>query len=318
MNRAIYGCALILVLCGFAPLSAAERADEPVSVIFVGDVMLGGGPGHVITNHGDPFADFSKLLASADIAVCNLECSVSQRGTHELKKYTFRAPVKCIPLLKQHFTAVGLANNHACDYGKDGLVDELNHLEQADLPYFGAGRNVQQAERPLLLTRHGVRVALLAFNAYQQEASAARSNQPGVACLVPDRVAAAIKAARQHDHADLVLLYLHWGEEEEESPTPQQQTLARKLIDAGADAVIGAHPHVTQSVDYYHGRPIVYSLGNMVFDYHPNDPPQWFGWIAKLTFSKPFRVDLETTVLQIDAAGIPHPFDADAPLIPKK
>ncbi len=87
--------------------------------------------------------------------------------------------------------------------------------------------------------------------------------------------------------------------------------MAQRLIDAGANAIIGAHPHVIQTVDIYKGCPIVYSLGNMVFDYYPVDPEVWTGWIVELTFTKPsddkpLEVGMETYVLQIDKAGIPH------------
>ena len=87
--------------------------------------------------------------------------------------------------------------------------------------------------------------------------------------------------------------------------------LARKLIDAGADAVMGRHPHVTQTIDIYHGKPIVYSLGNFVFDYFPRDPAIWTGWLVQLTFAR-LGVDLKTFSVQLDAAGIPHLIPATA------
>jgi len=99
---------------------------------------------------------------------------------------------------------------------------------------------------------------------------------------------------------------LHWGSELKPSPGESQKTLARSMIDAGADAVIGGHPHVTQTGEVYKGRPIVYSLGNFVFDYFPGDPLVWTGWVARLTLSKSAAPELEIFVVELDRSGIPH------------
>jgi poly-gamma-glutamate synthesis protein (capsule biosynthesis protein) len=110
-----------------------------------------------------------------------------------------------------------------------------------------------------------------------------------------------------------VILYLHWGEEGEPSPEESQRVLARRLIDAGADAIIGNHPHCTQTTEFYRGRPIVYSLGNFVFDYFPEDPAVFTGWIVKLTFRRSTPIDLETFVVEIDRTGLPHLVPAKQP-----
>ena len=89
-------------------------------------------------------------------------------------------------------------------------------------------------------------------------------------------------------------------------PGNAQKKLARSLIDAGADAVIGGHPHVSQTVDLYKGRPIIYSLGNFVFDYYPGDPLEWSGWVVRLTFAKSPTPEIETFVVVLDRSGIPH------------
>lgn len=285
---------------------AAEKAPEGVSVVIAGDVMLDGGPGHAIVHGENPFAEFEPLFRSADISLCNLECVVAGKGRQVLKPYTFQAPPCCVPLLKRHFSAVSVANNHAGDFGPEGLAEQLKLLEQAGLPYFGGGRNGEQARSPLILERRGQRVALLAYNDFQPRSFEAGSNRPGTAWIIPDKCVAEIQAARKDRHADIVLPYLHWGEEGEPSPEISQRELAHRLIDAGADAVIGSHPHCTQTVEIYHGRPIVYSLGNFVFDYFPEDPAVFTGWVVKLTFRRPAGVDLETHVVTIDRTGIPH------------
>jgi hypothetical protein len=290
---------------------AAEDRQETVRLVFAGDVMLDGGPGHAIVYGTDPFAEFASIFHKADIAVCNLECAVVEGGEQVLKPYTFRGPPASIPLLKKYFSAVNLANNHSCDFGKAAFLDQLALMKKAELPYFGGGRNSQEAHQPLIFNRKGLRIALLGFNRFPPKSFAAGQDEPGTAWLDEADVVKAIKSAREEHHADIVIPYLHWGKEDTPGPTTEQKELARRLIDAGASAIIGTHPHVIQTVDIYKDCPIVYSLGNMVFDYYPVDPEVWTGWIVELNFSKPsddkpFEVGMETYVLQIDKAGIPH------------
>jgi len=302
---------LPLLVAGPDLARATERPQDTVSIVFAGDVMLDGGPGHAVVHGVDPFAEFASILGDADIAVCNLECVISEGGQQVLKPYTFRGVQASIPLLKKYFSAVNVANNHSGDFGKDAFLDQLNSLKKAGLPYFGGGRNREEAYKPLILDRNGLRIALLGFNRFPPKSFMAGEHEPGTAWLDEDDVIKAIKSAREEQHADIVIPYLHWGKEDHPEPTAEQKELARRLIDAGASAIGGAHPHVTQTVDFYKGRPIVYSLGNMVFDYYPVDPKVWTGWIVKLSFNKPLddkhsKVDMETFVLEIDKAGIPH------------
>ena len=312
-GRGAYRWALPILLLTLAlgPVASARAQadkgqDGTVRIVFGGDVMLDGGPGHALANGEDPFADVAPLLKSADIAVCNLECVVARHGSHVLKPYTFKARPACIAVLQQHFAAVCVANNHSGDYGPDGLLEEFTLLEKASLPYFGGGRDAKEAHRPLILERNGRRIALLGYNDFPPRSFEAGDHRAGIAWLSPAEVIADIKAARTIHRADLVIPMLHWGDELEPSPDDSQKALARSLIDAGADAVIGGHPHVSQTLDIYKGRPIIYSLGNFVFDYFPGDPLVWTGWVVRLTFSKSAVADLETFVVELDRSGIPH------------
>jgi poly-gamma-glutamate synthesis protein (capsule biosynthesis protein) len=282
----------------------AQAEEGAVSIAFVGDVMLDGGPGHIITNGGDPFAGVAAVLRNADLTVANLECSIVKKGRAIDKTFTFRGPESSVPLLKKYFSAVSLANNHSGDWGRDGFLSELELLREANLPWFGGGANVKAAHQPLVLAVGGKRVAFLGYNDFPPRCFAAGPTTPGVAWLIEKDVVRDIKAARKQ--ADVVLLFLHWGDDLEPVEEPEQQMLARHLIDAGADAVIGGHAHLTQGVEWYKDRPIVYSLGNFVFDYFPNDPPVWKGWIVKLTFGNSGRPQLERTNVELDPAGVPH------------
>ena len=285
---------------------AVKAEQGVVTMVFAGDVMLDGDPGHAIVYGADPFAEFDSILRRADISVCNLECVLAGGGEQVLKPYTFRGPKESVPLLKQHFSAVCLANNHTGDFGRDAFARQLTMFDTAGLRYFGGGRDRHDARRPLILERNGMRVALLGYDGFPPRSFAAGDNRPGVAWLAESDVVADIRAARERHGADIVVPFLHWGREGSPEPKQSQRELARRLIDAGASAVIGAHPHVTQTVDVYKGRPIVYSLGNFVFDYYPVDPPVWTGWIVRVTFHRSGQPDLETFVLQIDKAGMPH------------
>jgi poly-gamma-glutamate capsule biosynthesis protein CapA/YwtB (metallophosphatase superfamily) len=294
----------LLLVCPFL-LALPARADErPLRIVFVGDIMLDGGPGHVVTNGGDPFAAVAPAFAGADLTIGNLECAIVKQGHAEDKPYTFRGPAAALPLLKRHFSAVSLANNHSGDWGKAGFVTELELLRETKLPYFGGGGNAREARTPLVLQVRGRRVALLGYNDFPPRRFAAGPASPGTAWLVEPDAVADVEAARQQ--ADLVLLFLHWGDDLEPKVMPEQQALARKLVDAGADAVIGGHAHLPQTVEWHKDRPIVYSLGNFVFDYFPDDPPVWTGWIVTLTFGPESRPQLDIIPVELDPAGIPH------------
>jgi poly-gamma-glutamate capsule biosynthesis protein CapA/YwtB (metallophosphatase superfamily) len=298
---------LVIAICF---LSGPARAADEVSLIFVGDTMLDGGPGHIISNGGDPFAAVAPVLRDADLTIGNLECAIVKQGQVEHKVFTFRAPTEALPLLKKYFSAVSLANNHSGDWGKKGFLTELELLQEIGLPYFGGGANRREAHEPLVLTVRGKRVALLGYNDFPPRRFAAGPSTPGTAWLVPADVVRDIQRVRRK--VDLVVLFLHWGDDLVEAVAPEQTDMAHRFIDAGADAVIGAHAHVTQSIEWYKDRPIVYSLGNFVFDYFPHDPPVWKGWMVKLTFGASGRPQLRTTEVELDPTGVPHPAPAAA------
>jgi len=299
-----FNATAVSLLLWTGPACFAAEPAAPVRIVFVGDIMLDGGPGHIVTNGGDPFAAVAPVLCDADLTVGNLECAITREGHAVDKPYTFKGTKSALPLLKKYFSAVSLANNHSGDWGRRGFADELTLLKEMGLPWFGGGANQREAHRPLVLTANGRRVALLGYNDFPPRSFAARRNAPGTAWLVEKDVVRDIRAARQQ--ADTVILFLHWGEELEETPLPAQQALAHRLIDAGADAIIGAHPHVTQTIEWYKDRPVVYSLGNFLFDYFPSDPPIWKGWIVRLSFGAGAAPKLEKFTVELDPAGVPH------------
>jgi poly-gamma-glutamate synthesis protein (capsule biosynthesis protein) len=321
LPRKILGCVswavlmVVIATVGWNSLAAADAKkdsaagkdnENTVRVVFVGDVMLDGGPGHAVSFGEDPFAEFSAIFKDADITVCNLECAVAEGGEQVLKPYTFKAQPQCIPLLERYFSAVCLANNHVGDFGPSGFLEELTLLEKSRLAYFGGGHDCKEARQPLVLERKGMRIALLGYNDFPPRSYEAEKDRPGIAWLEPDNVVVDIQTARKEHHADVVIPMLHWGEEMQPGPEESQKVLARRFLDAGADVIIGGHPHVTQTVDLYKGRPIIYSLGNFMFDYFPGDPLVFSGWIVRLTFSKKAPPELEMFAVELDRTGLPH------------
>jgi poly-gamma-glutamate capsule biosynthesis protein CapA/YwtB (metallophosphatase superfamily) len=299
-------CLLTLLATAFCgPLgSYAGQEDEPVQLVFAGDIMLDGLPGEAVARGRDPFTAFADILAAADLAVGNLECVVATVGKKVNKPWTFRAHPRVLPLLDRHFGALSLANNHTGDYGHRAFLQQLELLKQHKVLYFGGGRNVVEARTPLLVERKGLRVALLGYNDFQPREFEAGPSWPGVAWAVDDQILADLKAARSVHKADLVIPYLHWGSEGDPA-NRRQKRLARLMIENGADVVVGAHPHVTQGAEYYRGKLIVYSLGNFVFDGFKTQETRT-GWLLRLTLSRNGLVEWDTVPARIDDQGIPH------------
>ncbi|MGC4089207.1 MAG: CapA family protein [Polyangiaceae bacterium] len=287
-----------------ALLLSACDSPHHTSAVLVGDVLLASEPGERIRAGQDPFRGVAAQLANADVTVANLECSVARSGSPVDKEYTFRAEASALEILRQHVRAVSLANNHSGDYGRGALLETMTHLERAGVRYFGAGPNLRAAHEPLLLDSHGVKLALLGYDEYQPRWFEANVNAPGVAWSEDEQVVSDIARARLN--ADVVVPFLHWGWETEDEPSARQRALARKMIDAGAAAVVGAHPHRTQGVEYYRDRPIIYSLGNFVFDLCESDAER-LGWLLRLELDRCGVARWSTLLVRIDAEGTPWP-----------
>lgn len=286
--------------------SAFVAHAEPLRLIFVGDVMLDDGPGRVIASGRDPFAPFAGHLRDADFTIGNLECPIATTGKPlDSKIYSFRADPRVAKVLKGRFDALAVSNNHSGDYGREAFLETLTHLDRAGIRHFGGGKNLATAHAALWIERRGLRVAVLGYNEFKPRSFEAGADRPGIAWSEDSQVVADIRAARAAG-ADLVIPYMHWGWEREPNPTARQKSLARAMIDAGADAVVGGHPHVTQGAEIYRGRPIIYSLGNFVFDGFEL-PAAKRGWLLRLTLDRKGVVKWETLAAQMDEDGTPHP-----------
>lgn len=300
-----------LIVGGLCVVAGLARADDVVRLVFVGDVMLDDGPGRTIAAGGDPLAAVDGLLRDADVRIGNLECPIARGGTAlDNKIYTFRADPATLRVLAGRFDAMSVANNHAGDYGQDAFVETLGHLRGAGIRAFGGGANLAQAHAPLWIERKGLRIAVLGYDEFKPRRFEAGATWPGVAWSEDSHVVADIRAARAAG-ADLVIPFMHWGWERETQPSARQHALARRMIDAGADAVIGSHPHVTQGAALHRGRPIVWSLGNFVFDSFTTKATTT-GWLLRLAVDRRGVARIDTQVVRMDDAGSPQP-RADEP-----
>jgi len=288
--------------CGLPLLAQTKTA----SVVFVGDVMLADLPGKRIRQGHNPFAPFAAVLNASDIRIANLECVITTIGKAEDKPFTFRAHPRTLPLLKKHFDLVSLANNHTGDFGTAAFTQMLDFLNAHGLPYVGGGRNLHQAHQPAIFERNGMKIAVLAYNEFFPRSFEANVDKPGSAWSDDEQVVFDIQQARSQYGADVVIPYMHWGVEDEPFATVRQQQLARLMIDAGADAVVGGHPHVTQNTEIYRGKPIVYSLGNFVFDTY-RSLENTTGWALALSVDKNGVAGARIHEARIDNNGTPHP-----------
>ncbi len=292
-----------LFACGL--LAANFSAAQSLSIIFTGDIMLADTPGQVIAQGRDPFIHVAENLKDADYRIGNLECPIATVGAPmESKIYSFRAHPRVLPFLEQHIDAVSVANNHTGDYGKAAFMETLAQLDSVRVVHFGGGENASSAHTPLWINRNGIKIAVLGYNEFKPRAFEAGATTPGIAWSEDSHVVSDIRAARKAG-ADVVIPFMHWGWERETTASERQQKLARKMIDAGADIVVGSHPHVVQGAQIYKGKPIIYSLGNFVFDGFITAVTR-LGWTLHLSVDKKGVMKWETRAVQMDEEGLPH------------
>lgn len=254
---------LLLLLLLLLP----SAAQSEVIIQAVGDIMLGGRWERSVAanNYFHPFENIAPELRAGDITLANLEMPLTRRGREQTnKKYRFRArPEAAYALKKAGINVVTLANNHIMDYGVPGLADTLASLMRAGIESVGASGDLATAWMPLITEIKGVRVAILGYSYTLPEQFWAARNRPGTSPLREKPVMADIAAAKEQ--ADIVIVTVHWGEEGTTRLRDYQPKFARMMIDAGADAVIGHHPHILQGIERYKRGIIFYSLGNFAF-----------------------------------------------------
>lgn len=253
---------------------AVEAAGEGERAVFtaslVGDVMLGRYVERVAEKHGyDYLFELVKpYFARSDYATGNFEQAVllRQQLPRPLDDIPLKTGMEGVRAVKRAgFTVVSFANNHAMDYGDEGMEDAVKAFEEVGLDYVGAGKEVERAKQIFYTERKGMRVATLGFaKACMKPEERAGDKKPGCLYADPTVVIPLVREAKKN--ADLVIVHMHWGDEYFTNPTKEQKNMAKALAQAGADIVVGHHPHVLQPVEIYQNTVIFYSLGNFVFD----------------------------------------------------
>ena len=252
---------------------AQEKTPESplVRLLFGGDILLSN---HVTTAYDNAKGitgvldeGFRTEINQSDIFMANEEFPFSDRGTAAPdKQFTFRLTPSRVSMMKEiGVDIVALANNHTLDYGTEALLDTCTTLEGAGIKYVGAGPDMNRAKQLETIKVQGKTVGFLAASrVYPDPGWVANSKKPGMVSGYDPAIL--LKEIKKADAVcDYLVVYIHWGIERDETPQEYQRTLGKKIVDAGADIVIGSHPHVLQGVEYYNGKPICYSLGNFIF-----------------------------------------------------
>jgi poly-gamma-glutamate capsule biosynthesis protein CapA/YwtB (metallophosphatase superfamily) len=270
------------------------------TLVFGGDVMLGRSCATKIESGIDPFAGIATLLRGASFAAANLECTISNIG-HSEQRYAFRAPARSAQLLRDAgFHAMGLANNHALDFGTAALRDCAASLSREKIEPIGLGTPTGNAYAPSFFSvRDGKKIALLAIS----DVGPIAGSQIAAAS---DRVRLSDAIASARSRASLVVCMVHWGIENTANITHKQRQLARWLVDHEVDLVVGSHPHRVQPLDFYHGCPIAYSLGNLVFDGAPSIASWNHGALLEIGLDENVKVSSASLIPLILETGLPR------------
>jgi poly-gamma-glutamate capsule biosynthesis protein CapA/YwtB (metallophosphatase superfamily) len=257
------------------------RSERPVpevtTLTAVGDIMLGRRVGsRHRADPGAPLKPLRKRLAAAEITVGNFESTLSTAGSPTQGGDSFAASPRVTSGLRAAgFDLVSLANNHVGDYGDRALRQTIARFDSSGIETVGAGRNLAAARRPVIIKRNGVRIGFLAVDSIG-ETPAATGSRPGtnrlnmpprtgpLNCSQLRRITSDIRALDRR--VDVVVVLTHWGTQYTHRPESSQRVAARAFADAGADLVIGGHPHWVQGLAMAGSAVVVHSLGNFVFD----------------------------------------------------
>lgn len=250
-------------------LFSEEILGSAQILMFVGDIMLSRSVGDKMEQENDwkwPFLKISQYLGKADFLFGNLEGPISDKGRNVGGIYSFRVDPLAINGLKYvGFDILSLANNHIGDWGREAMEDTFKILEDSDINYIGGGYNKEEANSSIIKELgDGTKIAFLAYTNLGSRYWQAKKNQSGIAWLEEGQMESDIKKVKQK--TDMVIVSMHFGEEYLTYSNTSQQFFARAAIDAGADLVVGHHPHVVQEIEKYKNGYIAYSLGNFVFD----------------------------------------------------
>ncbi len=278
-----------------------KQTDQNLTLLFGGDVMLGRSVNTQIRNFADyawPTKLVSEFTKQSDLFLINLESPFKSGCEPTDKGMVFCAhPNSVATLVSAGVDVVNIANNHIYNQGKEGLLETINILNKNNIVFVGADPRVRPLDNPFssIITIKNTKIAILGFNdiaPFPQEVNK----------LTVENLTSQIKGVRSQ--ADLVIVTFHWGNEYQKA-SPRQKEYAHLAIDQGADAVIGAHPHWVQEFEEYQGKPVYYSLGNLVFDQMWSEETK-SGLLVKLTYQNKKLIKTENFPVKIENYGQPY------------
>lgn len=282
--------------------SVTAESEKDLSIVTVGDILLGRGVGQRLNEQRRsfvyPFEKVAGLLKEGDVVFGNLEEPITSSthgllGISEGGKYVLKNEVAAFSGIQYAgFNLLSLANNHILDYYDKGLFDTQEILSENGITFAGAGKNLREARRAAIIERNGVKVGMLAYTdmsevMYKGDPPLmfiAENDKAGVAPRYTDVKYIIEDIVKVRDEVDILMVSLHWGVEESFDVLTSQRDFAKDLLDAGADMIVGHHPHQFQGIEIYDGKPIFYSLGNFIFD--QNDPENQQTFIVNMKYSK--------------------------------
>jgi poly-gamma-glutamate capsule biosynthesis protein CapA/YwtB (metallophosphatase superfamily) len=287
---------IVIFFLLFLSCKKGAGPEPDVTFLAMGDIMLGRHIAKVMKKNGPdfPFQAIAPTLRAGDIVFGNLEAVIASdkdKLAYPDKPYSFHAAANAAPALQRAgFTILTLANNHAMDYGAAPLARTRRLLGEQGIVTFGSGTNISEARSPAIVTKKGLRFGFLGYGTAHARSVYATGKKAGIAPIRPDDIQQDIKTLRKQ--VDVLIVSLHWGIEYERRPLKQQRVLAHRIIDWGADMIIGHHPHVTQGVELYKGRIIAYSLGNFIFDQKGRGTDRSFVLACRFRGKAPYSAEI--------------------------
>ena len=257
-----------------------------LSLTVTGDIMFGRNMPAVLSLDSSPYQHVSNVTGNTDILLVNTENPFTTSGDAVKPDVPLKANPQYIPLLNGTSGMIisANANNHVFDYGVTGMRDSIENLDSYGIAHIGAGENKQEATKPAIIEKDGHKITIFNymdsenFQEYSQSVMPiATDDSPGYSAWDDVESVEQIKQAKENG-SDIIIVYMHYGNEYSRSPNDNQKEISHLAIDAGATAVVGSHAHVTQGIEVYNGKPIFYNLGNFMFDQsNPNTHTAYFG-----------------------------------------
>ncbi|MFZ5987404.1 MAG: CapA family protein [Bacillota bacterium] len=278
-----------------------EKKEEILKIVAVGDILLGRGVGSRVKKENRdftyPFLEVADILKKGDVVFGNLEEPItsstrSLTGIRQGGKYVLKNDIEAMDgIIYAGFNLFSLANNHILDYYEQGLFDTMAILDKHGIAYSGAGKNMEEARKPAIIEKKGLKIGLLSYTDMAEVVY--KGNPPLKFIAGKDKTGVAPRPIefndfiktdinKLRDKVDILIVSLHWGQEDSFDVLSSQKEFAHKLIDNGVDIILGHHPHQFQGIEIYNGKPIFYSLGNFIFD--QNDPENQESFIITMNY----------------------------------